>query len=303
MKLQTRLAAVAMAGALATGLLAAPTQAAPTMPQLKGAIKVKPLSDEFKGSALSTRWAVFTGPGEAGKSIANYTLDSVKLGGGKLSLTTARRCGSVTGPIRNKCKNPVYTSGRINSSLGTLPKGDFRIAFRAKLPDKPLQGTRWALWLKNDQGYCANGSNAKQGELDVLEYYGRQANRNQSFGVSHLSCTNKGAGNQAYQDSNQVTFSRTGWHTWSVERRGGTLTYRVDSKVVGRTVCGKGTTMNVSKNSCKQIFEQTNWSFIIQGEVFSGERAANDAKQAAPRPGKAFPQQTMQVDWLRVFKL
>lgn len=303
MKVRARLAAVALAGALTTGLLAAPTQAAPSAPQAKAAIKDKNLSEEFTGATLAPRWAVFVGPGEAGKSIANYTADSVKQSGGKLSITTARRCDSVTGPIRNKCANPVYTSGRIDSTWAALPKGNFRIAFRAKLPDKPLQGTRWALWLKNDQPYCANGSNVNQGEVDVLEYYGKKAFRNQSYGVSHLSCTGNGSGADAYQDSNRVTFSQRGWHVWSVERRGGTLTYRVDAKVVGRTVCGEGETAAVSKNRCKKILQETNWRFIIQGEVFSGDRAANDAKQAAPRAGKAFPKQTMKVDWMRIYRL
>ncbi len=294
-----RVTALALTAALAAGLTGlTQADAAPVVPLAKSKpVKVGALSDEFTGSTLNPRWHVMNGPGEAGKSIANYVPGAVKIGGGTVSLTTARRCGSITGPVKKQCAKPVYTSGRIDSDFVALPKGNFRVAFRAKLPSQPAQGTRWALWMKNDQGYCASGATALQGEVDVLEYYGRKAYRNQSYGVSHLSCN----GAEAYQDSNRVAFSQAGWHTWSVERRGKTLTYRVGSTVVGKTTCGEDKTADVSGALCKQIFEQTLWKFTIQGEVFAG--LGKDPRQKKPAKKADFGPQTMQVEWMRVYKL
>lgn len=258
--------------------------------------------DEFNDGDYAG-WTPGNVAGRPGKSQAIFRPANLSFANGKLVVTTQRHCGSVDAPpTKGKCPKgtSVYTSGRLDRAA-PLPNGDFRVAFRAQVPQNGKRGQRSALWVKNAKPYCnADVAGARlQGELDVLEHYGAQKGR--SYGVSHLSCRQVDADTfKAYQVSKDVAFDPSGYHVWSVERRGGTFRYFVDSKLVGAATCGEGKLAEVGKSRCDNIVEQA-WTYTIQGEVFA--KGYGKGKLLHPDETSGFPPQKLKVDWVRVYRL
>ena len=257
--------------------------------------------DEFNDGDYAG-WTPASVPGKPGKSQAIFRPANLSFADGKLVVTTQRHCGTPdAAPTTGTCPagTSVYTSGRLDRAA-PLPNGDFRVAFKAQVPQNGKQGQRSALWLKNAKPYCVSDVAAarNQGELDVLEHYG--AKKGRSFGVSHLSCGKDSGAVKAYQVSNDVAFDPKGYHVWSVERRGATFRYFVDSTLVGSATCGEGKLDNVGAGRCDTIVKQ-DWTYTIQGEVFAA--AFGTGKLQEPREGRSFPPQKLKVDWVRVYAL
>jgi beta-glucanase (GH16 family) len=175
-------------------------------------------SDEFSGAALDTvKWRAWqpSTPGPYNEELQEYLPQQVAVTGGNLVITATNQ------PYSSQYGNYAYRSGRVESNFGQR-HGRFEI--RADLPG--TKGTWPALWLLPNVSQYTWPS---QGEIDILENKGHQANLTSSAFHFRLS------GNHQYV-TRERTAARFGqaenyhnsFHTYAVEWDATKIRYFVD---------------------------------------------------------------------------
>lgn len=213
------------------------------------------------------------------ESQAFFRYENVKVVDGDLVITTMRHClkakpTEVTKPHPKACSSKAatkYSTGRVEKNLIPVGTGDWKVTFRAKVPQGAAGGTRSALWMLNNPGvgYCEGSEKETFGEIDVLEWYTAGKREKKTTATTHLECKN----NEHVSAGAAKPFagSAAKFHDWSVTRQGLKLTYRMDNKVVLKQTCNKDDLPGVGK--CDDILN-AGWIGIIQGEVFKRDPAA-----------------------------
>lgn len=312
---RTVLVALTLGTVCAAALAPPQAKATPTNPALVGGGLGLPMARADWKTTFSTPgsldgWAPVTGIVRPDKSQANYGVRNVSVSDGKLRIVTQRHCvKSNSSPLTSKnartgkCpkgKKTRYSSGRVSIAMPQYT--NFKVSFRAKLPSNAVTGTRTALWMRNASPYCPDVPKDSRptnlGELDALEWYGRT--KTTSHSVTHMACKSP-TKTATLQNGNTRSVSYQKWHTWSVERRGKTIRYRMDGKQIAEShVCGKGSFGKVSSSKCTAILNQP-WTLIMNGEVFAKGFGKNN--YASPSSKKKFPKQVLYVNWVKVHAL
>lgn len=207
------------------------------------------------------------------ESQAYFRYENVKVVNGDLVISTMRHCLKAkptekTKPQTKACSSKAetkYSTGRVEKNLVPAGAADWKVTFKAKVPQGAAGGTRSALWMLNNPGvgYCVGSEKPTFGEIDVLEWYTAGKRDKKTTATTHLECNN----NEHVSAGAAKPFvgSRAKFHDWSVERQGQKLTYRMDNKVVLKQTCNKGDLSGVE--SCDEILN-AGWIGIIQSEVF-----------------------------------
>lgn len=228
------------------------------------------------------------------KSRAYFRLANVKVTNNNLVIRSMRHC--IAGKPTEKTKahpakcgskeNTKYSTGRVQKMLVPPNAGNWRVTFKAKMPQGAAAGTRSALWMLNTHGvdgYCKDKEvKSNFGEMDVLEWYSAKGREKTSTATTHLTCN----GSTFISEGGARSFvgSPAAFHDWSVTRSGLALTYRMDKKIVLTQKCGKGKLTKVK--DCKKILD-SGWQAIMQGEVF--KRGLKGDAFVTPDWTKPFP--------------
>jgi len=226
------------------------------------------------------------------ESQAYFRLKNVRVVDGDLVIRSMRHClaGAPTedttphpAPCGSK-ENTKYSTGRAQKWLVPAGPDDWRVTFKAKVPQGAAGGTRSALWMLNTPGlgYCKGAEKPTFGEIDVLEWYTAGSREQRTTATTHLEC--KDNTHVSEGGARDFVGDRAVFHDWSVTRRGSVLTYRMDDKVVLKHTCNEGGLAGVEQ--CADILN-AGWLGIMQGEVF--KRDPGTGFYAGPRWDKRFP--------------
>ncbi|SDP66258.1 Glycosyl hydrolases family 16 [Pedococcus dokdonensis] len=252
---------------------------------------------------------------QAKKSQAHYLARNVDQRSGNLVITTERHCVKKSATHTNfdlytnatasvaPCgagKKAVYSSGRLDMlDAGKQLSGNFKVEFRASMPDQPAVGTRQALWMHNTDQYCDSvDALTNLGEFDALEWYGDRPGR--TTATTHMSCKGNGDWKTIRrQHAGPMSNADNTFHVWSVEKVGKRVKYFMDGKQLdGKDVCGAGKFTLTAPVSCAQVMGLP-YFLIMNGEVFKDGN--NGTGHRSPLDGRRFPKQQLQVDWVRTY--
>jgi hypothetical protein len=252
---------------------------------------------------------------QAKKSQAHYLARNVDQRGGNLVITTERHCvkksakhtdfdlyrdSTASVAACGAGQKAVYSSGRLDLlDAGKQLAGNFKVEFKASMPDQPAVGTRQALWMHNTAQYCDSvDAITDLGEFDALEWYGDRPGR--TTATTHMSC--KGGGDWKTlrrQHAGPMSNADSTFHVWSVEKVGKRVRYFIDGKLLdGKDVCGAGKFDLTAPATCGQVMGLP-YFLIMNGEVFKD--GANGTGHRSPLDGQRFPKQQLQVDWVRTY--
>ena len=252
---------------------------------------------------------------QAKKSQAHYLARNVDQRGGNLVITTERHCikksandtdfdlyrdDTASVAACGAGKKAVYSSGRLDMlDQGKQLAGNFKVEFKASMPDQPAVGTRQALWMHNTAQYCDSvDALTNLGEFDALEWYGDRPGR--TTATTHMSC--KGGGDWKTirrQHEGPMSNADGTFHVWSVEKVGKRVKYFIDGRQLdGKDVCGAGRFDLTAPASCEQVMGLP-YFLIMNGEVFKD--GTNGTGHRSPLDGQRFPKQQLQVDWVRTY--
>ena len=248
-------------------------------------------------------WSVFEGQGN---HQGYYRPGNVGINAdGDLTIKAIRHCtsGGITAstPIHvEPCANPdntKYSIGRVQIPDHIQANRDFRITFRAKMPQPPAAaGARSALWMHNKSAYCGGGSSSALGEVDVLEWYSKAPSETTS--TTHMGCTSSAGSKPVYNSEpyrGTTAFDSSAFNTFSAEKVGSTVRYFVNGTKVATHTCGVNPPTRAG--SCTEIMTQS-WMPIMQTEVFWDN--GTDNRMDGPARGQNFSTQTLTVRDFRI---
>ncbi len=224
-----------------------------------------------------------------------------------------------------------YSTGRISSVPSKGVSGSFNLVTRVNLPTAKMAGTRFAVWLNNNDPdlnpamdgirptYCDSGNpETDLSEFDTFEWYGKTTNLTQT---AHVSCSYSAV--SGTRNASKTTVSAaTGWKYASVEFDGKRTRYFMDRNYDTPTlaVAPKGNTFGYSDslwNSAptmaqwnRAVFSTSQsddpgitmgWQVIAQGEVF-GSGYGSGGNFSTVVDSATFPAQTLQLDYVKLYK-
>ena len=191
-------------------------------------------SDEFSGSRLDTsKWHVENDStfGDGNQELACLTNRPVNLrvADGRLSLTAAREDPPlVCGDSDERFPNGRPYSSAMISTQGKESWHEGRFEIRAKLPLAPgsSQGLWPAFWMRPASG-------PGDGELDIMEAVGSSDPNDPEARRVHQTLWYDEKGSYPKQSQvAEVPGPATGFHTYAVQWRNGTMNWSIDGKVV-----------------------------------------------------------------------
>lgn len=227
-------------------------------------------SDEFDGTSLNLqKWSHQTGGDGWGNSeLQNYRPENATVSDGLLKITAKRET----------LGNNAYTSSRIR----TINKADFtygRMEARLKLPYG--QGIWPAFWMMPTEDKY--GSWPKSGELDIMEFIGREPKK--IYGTIHFGQdwpNNKSTGGS--YDAHREDFSKE-FHVFAVEWEANEIRWYIDDYLFS-------TRKTSDLGSERWPFDQK-FHFILNVAVGGNWPGSPDGSTVFP--------QVMEVDYVRVY--
>jgi beta-glucanase (GH16 family) len=245
-------------------------------------------SDEFSGAALDTvKWRAWqpSTPGPYNQERQEYLPSQVAVTGGNLVITATNQ------PYSSQYGNYAYRSGRVESNFAQR-HGRFEI--RADLPG--TKGTWPALWLLPDVSQHAWPS---QGEIDILENKGHQANLTSSAFHFRLNGSHQYvARERTAARFGQAENYHNSFHTYAVEWDATKIRYFVDD-VHWYTTHNSGAYAGTGGETVSSFLgAQTAPMQVVLNLAVGGQFLGGDENQ--PDGSSVWPQQLL-VDYVRVY--
>jgi beta-glucanase (GH16 family) len=259
--------------------------------------------DEFSGSTIADwKWKhqIGTGvlygssaPGWGTGSIHYYTTDAANssVSGGNLNITAKHHPNYIQETIQGTTKTYNHTSARLVTA-GTFDFTYGRAAARIKLP-VTTSGTWPAFWmLPTDIGI--HGNWPRSGEIDIMELFGEDHSRVWQaihYGNAWSGADKKSKGGWASLVSPAV-YSNA-FHDFELQWTPTDVKFYVDGAlkrtVLKSTIEGEGYLWPFDKPF-----------YLILQVAIDGDPETGDWLSGAPPA--VYPDQTMQVDWVRVWQ-
>jgi len=265
------------------------------------------LSSDPTISLSGNPWLVKTGNGPMNDKSAAWVLPSnVTTVNGDVVISTMRHCGAIGTPNApahpkpcDRWKDTWYSTGRIELDKTVLAH-NFTYTVNAKLEGggKASPGTRQAIWMRNQQGYCGHPNTPKKtllGEFDLAEFYGTKSRPET---VTHLTCKEK----KTLSDSKSApAFNTKEFKKFSVSVQQRKVSYRIGDQAPHATsTCGKkafspeaikGNGYAGWKEACNTALSGP-WLLVINGDVFKPNKGLAEKFQG-PAWKENFPTQKM----------
>ncbi|MEF3693281.1 MAG: family 16 glycosylhydrolase [Acholeplasmataceae bacterium] len=232
-------------------------------------------ADEFDGEEVDeTKWNYeVNGYGGGNNELQYYTKENASIVDGKLVITA----------IKESYLGKDYTSSRLNSKY----KGDFtygRLIVSAKLPSGV--GTWPAIWMMPTMSLY--GGWPKSGEIDIMEYVGRDPNN--VFSTIHTEKFNHQLGTQIGYNTT-VSNAETEFHTYEMIWNPGEIMTYVDGELLGTFKYSAAFNQEVAYNAAFP-FDQD--FYLILNLAMGGNLGG------AVDPN--FTETTFEIDYVRVYK-
>lgn len=232
-------------------------------------------ADEFNGEVLDeTKWNYeVNGYGGGNNELQYYTKENTTIEDGKLVITARKE----------RYLGKDYTSSRLNSKY----KGDFRygrLIVSAKLPTGA--GTWPAIWMMPTMSLY--GTWPKSGEIDIMEYIGR--NPNNVFSTIHTEKFNHQLGTQIGYNTT-IENPNTEFHTYEMIWNPGEIMTYVDGKLLGTFKYSAAFNQDVLYHAAFP-FDQS--FYLILNLAMGG----NLGGTVDPN----FTETTFEIDYVRVYK-